>query len=227
MKSQEALLKEGEVKKVIRKEDENVKRFPIIIKADVQGSLEAIQQILGAIEHPEVALDEVAAGVGSITESDVKLAASSGAKIFGFNAEPTSVAKRIAETSGVAIQSFSIIYKLVETVKNDLAALLPPEIVRTDFGQLSILAVFKSGKRDMIVGGRVAEGKIIRGSLLEVKRDGEIVGSGKMGNLQQNKKNAEEVGQGNECGLVFDGTVKLAVGDTLISYQVEEKRRSL
>ncbi len=227
MKSQEALLKEGEVKKVIRKEDENVKRFPIIIKADVQGSLEAIQQILGAIEHPEVALDEVAAGVGSITESDVKLAASSGAKIFGFNAEPTSVAKRIAETSGVAIQSFSIIYKLVETVRNDLAALLPPEIVRTDFGQLSILAVFKSGKRDMIVGGRVAEGKIIRGSLLEVKRDGEIVGSGKMGNLQQNKKNAEEVGQGNECGLVFDGTVKLAVGDTLISYQVEEKRRSL
>lgn len=227
MKSQEALLKEGEVKKVIRKEDENVKRLPIIIKADVQGSLEALQQILGAIEHPEVMLEEIATGVGSITESDVKLAASSGAKIFGFNVEPTSVAKRIAETNGVAIQSFNIIYKLVEAVKSDLAALLPPEIIRTDFGRLSILAIFKSGKRDMIIGGRVSEGKIMRGSLLEVKRDSEIIGSGKMGNLQRNKENADEVGQGNECGLVFDGSVKLAVGDTLISYQVEEKRRTL
>lgn len=227
MKSQEALLKEGEVKKVIRKEDENVKRLAIIIKADVQGSLEALQQILGAIEHPEVALDEIASGVGSITESDVKLAASSGAKIFGFNVEPTSVAKRIAETNNVAIQSFNIIYKLVETAKSDLAALLPPEIIRTDFGRLSILAIFKSGKRDMIIGGRVSEGKIVRGTLLEVKRGDEIIGSGKMGNLQRNKENADEVGQGNECGLVFDGQVKLAVGDTLISYQVEEKRRTL
>ncbi len=227
MKSQEALLKEGEVKKVIRKEDEHIKRFPIIIKADVQGSLEALQQILGAIEHPEVAIDEIAAGVGSITESDVKLAASSNAKIFGFNVEPTSVAKRIAETSGVIIQSFNIIYKLVETVKTDLAHLLPPEIIRTDFGRLSVLAIFKSGKRDMIIGGRVSEGKIVRGSLLEVKREGEIIGSGKMGNLQRNKENAEEVGQGNECGLVFDGQVKIQVGDTLISYQVEEKRRTL
>lgn len=227
LKSQEALLKEGEVKKVIRKEDENVKRLPIILKADVQGSLEALQQILGAIEHPEVMLEEIATGVGSITESDVKLAASSHAKIFGFNVEPTSVAKRIAETSLVKIETFNIIYKLVEAVKNDLSALLPPEIIRTDFGQLSILAIFKSGKRDMIIGGRVAEGKILKGTLLEVKRDGEIIGSGKMGNLQRNKENATEVGQGNECGLVFDGPVKLQVGDTLISYQVEEKRRTL
>jgi len=227
LKSQEALLKEGETKKVIRKEDENVKRLPIIIKADVQGSLEALQQILGAIEHPEVILEEIASGVGSITESDVKLAATSHAKIFGFNTEPTSVAKRIAETNQVSIESFNIIYKLVEAVRADLAALLPPEIIRTDFGQLSILAIFKSGKRDMIIGGRVSEGKIKKSSLLEVKRDGEIIGDGKMGNLQRNKENAEEVGQGNECGLVFDGPVKLQVGDTLISYQVEEKRRGL
>ena len=227
LKSQEALLKEGEVKKVIRKEDENIKRFPLILKADVQGSLEALQQILGTIVHPEVMYEEIASGVGSITESDVKLAASSGAKIFGFNVEPTSVAKRIAETSGVNIDTFNIIYKLVETVKSDLSNLLPPEVIRTDFGQLSILAIFKSGKRDMIIGGRVAEGKIIKGALLDVKRDGEIIGSGKMGNLQRNKENAEEVGQGNECGLVFDGAVKLQVGDTLLSFKIEEKQRTL
>lgn len=227
LKSQEALLKEGEVKKVIRKEDENVKRFPIILKADVQGSLEALQQILGAITHPEVMLEEIATGVGSITESDVKLAASSQAKIFGFNVEPTSVAKRIAETNNVAIQSFNIIYKLVEAVKTDLANLLPPEIIRTDHGQLSVMAIFKTGKRDMIVGGRVAEGKMVRKSRIEVKRDGEIVGEGLMANLQRNKENADEVGQGNECGVVFEGPVKIAVGDTLVAFTVEEKRRQL
>jgi translation initiation factor IF-2 len=227
LKSQEALLKEGEVKKVIRKENEDVKLLPIVLKADVQGSLEAIGQILGAIEHPEVALDIVAQGVGSITESDVKLAETSRARIYGFNAQPTSVAKRIAETSEVPIQSFNIIYKLVEAVKRDLAALLPPERIRTDYGRLSVLAVFKSGKRDMILGGRVAEGKIVRGSLLEVKRDGEIIGEGKMGNLQRNKENATEVGQGNECGLVFEGTTKIQTGDILVSYSVEERSRQI
>ncbi len=227
LKSQEALLKEGEVKRVAKKEDESVKQLPIILKADVQGSLEAIQQILGAIEHPEVALDEVSTGVGAITESDVKLAASAGARIYGFNAEPTSVAKRMAESAGVTIQTFNIIYKLVEAVKVDMSDLLPPEIIRTDHGNLSVLAIFKTGKRDMIVGGRVASGKMVRKSRIEVKRDGEIVGDGLMTNLQKNKENADEVGQGNECGVVFEGPVKIAVGDTLVSYTVEEKKRRI
>lgn len=227
LKSQEALLKEGEVKRVAKKEDENLKHLPIIIKADVQGSLEAIEQILGAIEHPEVALDTIATGVGSITESDVKMAESAGARIYGFNVEPTSVAKRIAETAKVPVQSFNIIYKLVETVKEHLADLLPPEIIRTDHGSLSVLAIFKTGKRDMIVGGRVSDGKMVRKSKIEVKRDGEIIGEGLMTNLQKNKESADEVGQGNECGVVFEGPVKIAVGDTLISYSVEEKRRRL
>lgn len=227
LKSQEALLKDGEVKRVAKKEDDSMKHLPIILKADVQGSLEAIEQILGAIEHPEVTFDEIAAGVGAITESDVKLAESAGARIYGFNVEPTSVAKRIAETAGVPIQSFNIIYKLVEAVKEEMANLLPPEIIRTDHGSLSVLAIFKTGKRDMIVGGRVSNGKMVRKSQIEVKRNGEIVGIGVMTNLQKNKENADEVGQGNECGVVFEGPIKIAVGDTLVSYTVEEKRRRL
>lgn len=227
LKSQEALLREGETKKVIHKEEEGVARLPILLKADVQGSLEALQQILGAISHPEVALEEISSGVGSITESDVKLAATSEAKIYGFNVSPTSVAKRIAETSAVNIVSFNIIYKLVEAVKRDLAALLPPETIRTDFGSVSILAIFKSGKHEMILGGRVSQGKLIRNSLLEVKRDGIIIGSGKIGNLQQNKKNVDEVGQGNECGFVFEGPVKIQTGDILLSFKTEEKARTL
>lgn len=227
LKSQEALLKDGEVKRVAKKEDENVKHLPVIIKADVQGSLEAIQQILGAIEHPEVALEEIATGVGSITESDVKLAESANARIYGFNVEPTSVAKRIAENVAVPIESFNIIYKLVEAIKEEMSGLLPPEVIRTDHGSLSVLAIFKTGKRDMIVGGRVAEGKMVRKSKIEVKRNGEIIGEGIMANLQRNKENADEVGQGNECGVVFEGPVKIAAGDTLVSFTVEEKRRRL
>jgi translation initiation factor IF-2 len=127
----------------------------------------------------------------------------------------------------VEIVTYAIIYKLVDALKDRLTALLPPEIVRTDFGRLSVLAIFKTGKHDMIVGGRVSEGKLVRGSLIEIKRGDEIVGQGKMLNLQRNKENADEVGQGNECGVVFEGNAKITVGDTLLCYKEEAKKRTL
>ncbi len=220
---------EASVKKLskIQEEDDQKKKLTLILKADMQGSLEAVEQILSSIESPEVALNIISSGVGSITESDVRIAESAGALILGFNSEPTSVAKRLAEASKIQIETYNIIYKLVEAVKEKLAALLPPEIIRTDYGELSVLAIFKTGKRDMIVGGRVSSGKMLRGSLIEIKRDGEIIGQGKMMNLQQNKQNADEVNQGNECGIVFEGNVKIQVGDTLICYKEEEKKRAL
>lgn len=230
LRSKEALLKDtakSRTGKIQSEEEKEMKKLCIVLKADVQGSLEAIEQILATIKSDEIALDIVDSGVGSITESDVRTAENSGALLIGFSSEPTSVAKRLAETSKVEIVTFNIIYKLVDALKERLAALLPPEIVRTDSGRLSVLAVFKTGKRDMIVGGRVSEGKMLRGSLLEIKRGDEIVGTGKMQNLQRNKENADEVGQGNECGVVFEGTVKIQVGDTLICYKEEEKRRTL
>jgi len=211
----------------IQDENEEKKKVPYILKADVQGSLEAIEQILDSITSDEVALELIFAGVGAITESDIRTAESAHALVIGFNCEPTSVAKRMAETSGVEIETYNIIYKLVEAIKERLVSLLAPEIIRTDSGRLSVLAVFKTGKHDMIVGGRVSEGKILRGSLIEVKRGDEIVGSGKMTNLQQNKQNADEVNQGNECGVVFEGNVKIAVGDTLLCYREELKKRTL
>lgn len=206
---------------------EEIKKVKIIVKADVQGSLEAIEQILGAIKSEEVAVEYIATGIGNVTESDVRLAESAKATIFGFNVVTTPVAKRMAEASSVSIKNYSIIYELVTEVKKMMASLLPPEIVRTDLGRLNVLAIFKTGKRDMIVGGRVSEGKMVKGSLLEVKREDELAGKGEMGNLQQNKQNAEEVGQGNECGLTFEGDTKIKVGDTLISYQEAEKKREI
>lgn len=226
-RSKEALLKGGQKSNLTRLEDEGKKKLSLVLKSDVQGSLEAIEQILGTIESEEVALEIIASGVGNITESDIKMAEGANAYVIGFNVMPTSVAKRMAENSKVTIQSYTIIYKLVEALKIELAKLLPPEVVRTDLGRLSVLAVFKTGKRDMIVGGRVSEGKLLRNTLLEVKRGDEILGRGKMANLQQNKQNVEEVGQGNECGVVFEGNIKIAEGDTLICFKEEERLRTL
>lgn len=231
IKSKEALLGKyvGNAKKgkSAADDDENVKKLNIVLKADVQGSLEALEQILAGITHEEVALHEIAIGVGNITESDVKLAESAGAVIFGFNVTATAVANRMAEMSKVEIETFNIIYKLVDNIKERLSAMLPPEIIRTDLGRLAILAVFKTGKYDMIVGGRVSEGKIGKKSLIEVKRDGEVVGKGKITQLQKNKENTDEVGSGNECGVTFEGNVKVQVGDTLIAYSEESRKRYL
>jgi len=161
-------------------EEDKIQKLNLILKADVQGSLEAIEQILSTIKTEEVMIDYVETGVGNITESDIKIGAPSQAIILGFNVETTPVAKRLAEASGVEIKSFKIIYELVEAVKKTIIDMLPPEIVRTDLGMVNILAIFKTGKRDMIVGGRVNDGKVIKGASVEIRRDGEIIGNGKL-----------------------------------------------
>lgn len=212
-------------KQKIYEPEEEIKKLNLIIKADVQGSLEAIEQILSTIKSEEVMINYIHAGVGNITESDVKLAASSKGIIVGFNIEITPVAKRLAEASEVEIKKFTVIYDLVNNVKKFLSDLIPPEIIRIDLGKLTVLAIFKKGKGNMIVGGRIIQGKMEKGALIEVKRNNEIIGNGKIVNLQQNKVNAEEVKEGNECGITFEGNVKIKEGDTLIAHQEEEKRK--
>ncbi|MDD3498345.1 MAG: translation initiation factor IF-2 [Candidatus Moranbacteria bacterium] len=208
-------------------DDEHIKKLYIIVKADVQGSLEAIDQILSTIKSEEVAWEYVNVGVGNITESDVKLAADSGAMIVGFSVTATTVAKRLAEKEGVTVKIFNVIYELVEEIKSSMADLLPPEIVRTDLGRLKVLAIFKHGKKDMIVGGRVIDGVAVKKALVEVKREKEIIGKGEVSNLQQNKKPADEVKAGNECGITFEGKVKIEEGDIFQFYEEKEERRKL
>lgn len=210
-----------------RMEEDKIQKLNLILKSDVQGSLEAIEQILASIKTDEVIINLAEKGVGNITESDIKIATPSQATILGFNVETTPVAKRLAESSGVQIKTFKIIYELVEDVKKMVIEMLPPEIVRTDLGMVGVLAIFKTGKRDMIVGGRVNDGKITKGAQVEVRRDGEIIGKGKLANLQQNKTATAEVGKGNECGITFEGDTKIKEGDTLIVFTEEEKKRTL
>lgn len=207
--------------------DEKIKKINIILKADVQGSLEAIEQILTEIKSDEVAVNYVSAGVGNITESEVRFAQSSSSVIFGFNVEATSVAKRMAESQKVEIKNYKIIYELIADIKNRLTEMLPAEIIREDLGKMKILAIFKTGKKDMIVGGKVVSGKIVNGMLLEVLRNENIIGKGKLFNLQQNKINVDEVAQNNECGITFEGGTKIKEGDILLCYKEEIKKKTL
>jgi translation initiation factor IF-2 len=207
--------------------DEKVKKLNVILKADVQGSVEAIEQILSEIKSDEVAVNYVGAAVGNITESDVRLAQSSTSIVYGFNVEATPVAKRMAEGSKVEIKNYKIIYELVEDIKNKLVDMMEPEIVRTDFGKMKVMAIFKTGKKDMIVGGKVILGHIANGSQIEVLRNENIIGKGKLLNLQQNKVNVDEVEEGKECGITFDGETKIKEGDILLSYKEEVKKKTL
>ncbi len=207
--------------------DEKVKKLNVILKADVQGSLEATQQILGEIRSDEVAIDYIGIGVGSITESDVRLAQSARSVIFGFNVEPTPVAKRMAEMSGVEIKTYKIIYELVEDIKQRLIAMLPLEIERTDLGKMKVLAIFKTGKKDMIVGGNVVSGRLVNGSQIEVTRNEQVIGKGSLANLQQNKINVDEVKTNHECGITFEGETKIKEGDILLCYREEVKKKTL
>ncbi|MFA6193680.1 MAG: translation initiation factor IF-2 [Parcubacteria group bacterium] len=208
-------------------EDQNVKKLNIVLKTDVQGSLEAIGQILGAIKSDEVTINYIHQGVGDITESDVKLGQTSGAVVFGFNIQPTTVAKRLAEMNKVEVKSYKVIYELVEDIKKRLEGMLGEEIVRTDLGKLKVLAVFMTGKKDMIVGGNIVSGKMKNGEFVEVLREEKVLGRGKLNNLQQNKINVDEVTQGHECGITFDGETKIKEGDTLVCFHEEVVKKIL
>ncbi len=207
--------------------DEKIKKLNVIVKSDVQGSLEAIQQILSEIKSDEVAVNYIAIGVGNITESDVRMAQSSNSVIYGFNVEITPVARRMAETGKVEVKNYKIIYELVQDIKNRLIEMLPPEIERTDFGKMKVLAIFRTEKKSMIVGGKVTDGKIVKDSLIEVMRNDKMIGKGKLANLQQNKIATDEVARDNECGITFEGETKIKEGDILVSYKEDVKKKTL
>jgi len=207
--------------------DEKIKKLNIILKSDVRGSIEAIQQILSEIDSSEVAVSYISIGVGNITESDVRMGQNSNSIVFGFNVETTPVAKRMAEASKVEIKNYKIIYELVTDIKNRLIEMLPLSIERTDLGKMNVLAIFKTGKKDMIVGGKVISGKIAKGCLIEVMRGDNVIGKGKLANLQQNKVAVDEVVKNNECGITFDGETKIKEDDTLVCYTEEVKKKTL
>ncbi|MFO7807275.1 MAG: translation initiation factor IF-2 [Candidatus Moraniibacteriota bacterium] len=218
-------MESGDLIKTIDNTKKN--KISIILKADVRGTLEAIEQIINSIDSQDINVEFVNKGVGAITETDVKMAQTGGAIIYGFNTNPTPVASRMKEDAGVEIKTFNVIYELIEDIKEEMSDLLEPEIKRTDLGKLKVLAVFKSNKNSMVVGGRVTSGKIVKGEQLEVVREKEVIGKGKMTQLQHNKEDVSEVKEGLECGVSFEGKTKIQQDDILVCFKEEEIKRKI
>src|SRR5262245_53482870 len=203
------------------------KDLALIVKADVQGSLEAI---IGAVE--KLATDEVGArvihsGVGGITESDVTLAEASGVPIIGFNVRAHKEAREAAEHAGIEIRYYNIIYDLVDDVKKAMSGLLAPQVRETTLGNATILEIFKVSKVGNIAGCRVTNGVVERGANVRLIRDSVVVHEGKLSQLKRFKDDAREVVAGQECGMAFENYQDMKVGDVIECYRVETVQRTL
>ncbi len=203
------------------------KIFPLVIKGDVQGSVEAISQALEALGTDEVAVRIIHSGVGGITESDVTLATSSTAAIIGFNVRANKQAREIAERDGTEIRYYNIIYNLVDDVKAAMSGLLSPERRETMLGNAEILEIFDISKVGKIAGCRVTDGTVERGANVRLIRDNVVVHEGKLSTLKRFKDEVREVPAGQECGMAFEKYEDMRVGDVIECYRVEEIARSL
>jgi translation initiation factor IF-2 len=204
-----------------------IKEFPLLVKGDVQGSVEAIVAALGKVGSDEVRARIIHAGVGGITESDVSLAATSGAVVLGFNVRANSQAREVAERDGVEIRYYAVIYDLVDDMKQAMSGLLAPTVRETFLGNAEILEVFTISKVGKVAGCRVTEGKVERGAQVRLIRDNVVVHEGKLSTLKRFKDEVREVIAGQECGMAFEGYQDMRVGDVIECFQVEHVQRSL
>ena len=204
-----------------------LKEFPLVIKGDVQGSVEAIIGSLEKLGTSEVAARVILAGVGGITESDVRLAETSHAAIIGFNVRANKEARESAERAGTEIRYYNIIYNLVDDVKQAMSGLLTPTRRETMLGNATILEIFKVSKVGNIAGCRVTDGTVERGANVRLIRDSVVVHEGKLSQLKRFKDDAREVIAGQECGMAFENYQDMKAGDVIECYRVETIQRSL
>ena len=203
------------------------KEFPLVIKADVQGSLEAIIGALDKLATEEVAARVLHAGVGGISESDVTLAEASGVPIIAFNVRANKEAREAAERAGIEIRYYNIIYDLVDDVKKAMSGLLPPTLRETMLGNAQILEIFKVSKVGNIAGCKVTDGTVERGANVRLIRDNVVIHEGKLSQLKRFKDDVREVGAGMECGMAFENYQDMRQGDVIECYRVEQIQRSL
>jgi translation initiation factor IF-2 len=203
------------------------KEFPLLIKGDVQGSVEAIIGSLEKLGTSEVGARVILAGVGGITESDVRLAETSNAAIIGFNVRANKEARESAERAGIEIRYYNIIYNLVDDVKQAMSGLLTPTRRETMLGNATILEIFKVSKVGNIAGCRVTDGTVERGANVRLIRDSVVVHEGKLSQLKRFKDDAREVTAGQECGMAFENYQDMKAGDVIECYRVETIQRSL
>jgi translation initiation factor IF-2 len=203
------------------------KEFPLVVKADVQGSVEAIIGALDKLATDEVAARVLHSGVGGISESDVTLAEASGVPIIAFNVRANKEARGAAERAGIEIRYYNIIYDLVDDVKKAMSGLLPPTLRETMLGNAQILEIFKVSKVGNIAGCKVTDGTVERGANVRLIRDNVVIHEGKLSQLKRFKDDVREVGAGMECGMAFENYQDMRQGDVIECYRVEQIQRSL
>ena len=203
------------------------KEFPLLVKGDVQGSVEAIIATLEKLNTDEVMARVIHAGVGGITESDITLAEASGAAVIGFNVRAHKEAREAAERSGIEIRYYNIIYNLVDDVKGAMSGLLAPTLREEMLGNASIMEVFNISKVGKVAGCRVTDGRVERGASVRLIRDNVVVHEGKLSTLKRFKDEVKEVLSGQECGMAFENYQDMRPGDVIECYRVEEIKRTL
>jgi translation initiation factor IF-2 len=203
------------------------KEFPLLVKGDVQGSVEAIVGALDKLGNDEVRSRVLLSGVGGINESDVTLAQASGAVVIGFNVRANKEAREAAERAGVEIRYYNIIYDLVDDVKAAMSGLLAPTRRETMLGTATMLEIFNITKVGKIAGCRVAEGTIERGQHVRLIRDNTVIHEGKLSTLKRFKDDVKEVQVGQECGMSFENYQDIRAGDVVECYRIEEIKRTL
>lgn len=209
------------------KADENVAELSVVVKADVQGSVEAIIQALEKIGNDEVRVQAIHSGVGAITESDVTLAEASGALIIGFNVRANAHARNTANTKGIEIRYYSIIYNLMDDIKAAASGLLSAEVKETFIGYANIKEVFKITGVGKIAGCEISEGVARREAGVRLLRDNVVIHEGKLKTLKRFKDEVKEVNAGQECGMAFENYEDIREGDVIEIFETEEVERKL
>ncbi len=204
----------------------NLKELDIVVKADVQGSVEAVRQSLEKLSNDEVVVKVIHGGVGAINESDVVLASASNAIIIGFNVKPDAVAKQTAETEGVDLRLYKVIYNAIEDVENAMKGMLEPIYEERVIGHAMVRQIFKASGVGSIAGSYVTDGVIERGCKVRVLRRDELIFEGDLASLKRFKDDAKEVRSGYECGIVIDGFSEIAEDDVVEAYKMVEVPRS-
>lgn len=207
--------------------DASSKSLNLIIKADVAGSLGAIKESLGKLKNNEVKLNILAEGIGEINESDILMAAPSKASVIGFRVKPNPKAVLLAKQKKVTIDQYEVIYELLENITSAVVKLFTPEYEKVSFGMGKVLAIFRTEKDSMIIGGQVNSGEIKKNKRIAIYRGEDQIGTGEIAELQQQKINTKEVSQGSEFGMKITTTTKIKEGDILESFEENLKQKSL
>jgi len=204
-----------------------MKVMPVVVKGDVQGSVEAICAALGKLGNEEVRVQVVYSGVGGVTESDVNLAETAGGIVIGFNVRANKQARDLSEERKIEIRYYSIIYNLIDDVKAALSGLLTPELRESFLGNAEILEVFDITRVGKVAGCRIREGMAKRSAKVRLIRDNVVVHEGVLSTLRRFKDEVKEVQNGYECGMAFENYNDIRVGDMIEIFEIQEIQRQL